>query len=91
MGGARQGGGLYGAPCFMTDLEGGDQIYPRLPAVWHATVIEQWWGLPAVSIRRQALSGGVGLPWREQAGLNFAQNSSLLCSPLKEGDVMLGN
>ncbi|HNG52283.1 MAG TPA: DUF1501 domain-containing protein [Nitrospira sp.] len=47
--GGRVRGGLYGAPCSLTDLEGGDLKYTLDYRSLYATVIEQWWGLPAVS------------------------------------------
>ncbi|MCW5799802.1 MAG: DUF1501 domain-containing protein [Nitrospira sp.] len=49
--GGRVKGGLYGAPCSLTDLEGGDLKHTLDYRSLYATVIEQWWGLPAASFR----------------------------------------
>lgn len=47
--GGRVRGGLYGTPPSLTDLQEGDLKHLLDYRSLYATVIEQWWGLPAVS------------------------------------------
>ena len=47
--GGRVRGGLYGSHPSLTDLQAGDVKHTLDYRSLYATVIEQWWGLPAVS------------------------------------------
>ena len=50
--GGRVKGGLYGSHPSLTDLQAGDVKHSLDYRSLYATVIEQWWGLPAVSLGR---------------------------------------
>lgn len=47
--GGRVKGGLYGTPPSLTDLQEGDLKHTLDYRTVYATVIEKWWGLPAIS------------------------------------------